>query len=120
MLRSRCATNARFRKSWSIPVAIAVAWKLEWRHHLHIVAMPAYEYQIMKEPALIPIVPPDSVLLILGAVTILFCIPLVLRMVKPNRLYGIRVPAAFTSDANWYRINSYGAKCLFVFGGIEC
>jgi len=73
----------------------------------------------MKELTLMPIAPPETVLLILGVGTMLFCVPLLLRMVKPNRVYGIRVPAAFESEANWYRINSYGAKCLFVFGAVE-
>jgi hypothetical protein len=29
-----------------------------------------------------------------------------------NRTHGIRIPAAFESDENWYRINRYGGKSL--------
>ena len=29
-----------------------------------------------------------------------------------NRFYGFRISKAFTSNANWYAINKYGAKAL--------
>lgn len=52
----------------------------------------------------------------IGLVTIAISIPLVLRKVPMNRLYGIRVPKAFKSDANWYDINAYGGKLFLAFG----
>ena len=32
-----------------------------------------------------------------------------------NRFYGFRISKAFTSDANWYAINKYGAKALILW-----
>ena len=33
-----------------------------------------------------------------------------------NRLYGIRIPKAFVSNANWYAINAYGGKVFMAYG----
>lgn len=43
-------------------------------------------------------------------------LPLVLRAVPMNRLYGIRIPKAFASDSNWYAINAYGGRLLGLYG----
>jgi uncharacterized membrane protein len=51
-----------------------------------------------------------------GLLTALVSIPLILRMVPMNHLYGIRVPKAFVSRDNWYAINAYGGKLLLGFG----
>lgn len=61
---------------------------------------------------LLPTIPPTTVLIILGAVVVVSSLPLLFCLVKPNRLYGIRVPAAFASELFWYAINSFGAKRL--------
>lgn len=47
-----------------------------------------------------------------GVVLVLVSIPLVRRRVKPNRWYGIRIPKAYASEANWYAINSVGGRWL--------
>lgn len=52
-------------------------------------------------------------LLILG-----LAIPLILRRVPPNGIYGIRTKASFASESDWYRINSVGGRQLAVSGGI--
>jgi hypothetical protein len=49
-------------------------------------------------------------------VTTALAIPLVLRVVPMNGIYGIRVPKAFKSEGNWYDINAYGGKLLLVYG----
>ena len=43
-------------------------------------------------------------------------LPLVLRRIPMNHFYGVRVAAAFTSEARWYDINAYGGRLLFVYG----
>lgn len=43
-------------------------------------------------------------------------LPLLLRRIPMNHFYGVRVAAAFTSDARWYDINAYGGRLLFVYG----
>jgi hypothetical protein len=52
----------------------------------------------------------------IGVLTILLSIPLSLRIVPVNRVYGIRVPKAMVSPHNWYAINAYGGKLLLGFG----
>ncbi len=63
----------------------------------------------------IPIVSPDLVLIGLGLLVGILSIPLLLGWVPRNRFYGIRVPAAFASDENWYAINAFGARRLLLF-----
>ena len=43
---------------------------------------------------------------------ILVCVPLVLRLIPRNGMYGIRVREAFASDASWYTINQLGSIAL--------
>jgi hypothetical protein len=43
-------------------------------------------------------------------------IPLVLRRVPMNGIYGIRIPESFTSDACWYDINAYGGRLSLTYG----
>jgi uncharacterized membrane protein len=47
-----------------------------------------------------------------GIFTVLVCRPLIAGKVKPNGLYGIRTPAAFSSEENWYRVNRIGGQIL--------
>jgi hypothetical protein len=37
-------------------------------------------------------------------------IPLIMRRVGRNRLYGVRIKKSFASEENWYAINAYGGK----------
>lgn len=62
------------------------------------------------------IVPIPYVHMGMGAFTVLISLPLVLRMIPMNRVYGVRTKKAFASNRNWYRINAYGGKWLTVFG----
>jgi len=48
----------------------------------------------------------------MGTLFLALAIPLIVRMVKPNRVYGVRIPAAFASEEAWYRINRHGGFCL--------
>ena len=63
-------------------------------------------------------VPIPDVHLGMGAVAILLALPLILRKVPMNRVYGIRIPQAFVSDRNWYAINAYGGRWLLGMGGL--
>lgn len=63
-----------------------------------------------------PIASPATVLIILGAVTAVFSVPLLLRRVRPNCYYGIRIAAAFRSERDWYAINAFGARRFILFG----
>lgn len=50
--------------------------------------------------------------LVTGLLLILVSIPLILRKVGPNQVYGVRVRKAFASEANWYAINAVGGKWM--------
>ena len=58
------------------------------------------------------VIPAGMVLIGLGILIAVISVPLLLRMVKPNHWYGVRVPAAFVSEENWYAVNEFGAKRL--------
>ena len=51
-----------------------------------------------------------------GLLIFLLAIPLILRRVPPNALYGVRTKASFSSDSDWYRINAVGGRYLAVSG----
>jgi len=43
-------------------------------------------------------------------------IPMMLRRVPPNRLYGLRVPATYADEHVWYEANAESGRDLVVFG----
>ena len=51
-----------------------------------------------------------------GVLVIGLSIPLLLGKVPMNRWYGTRLPAAYKSEAHWYRINRYGAMQVITYG----
>jgi len=55
----------------------------------------------------------------LNLVLILASLPLVFRLVPPNRWYGFRLPGMQSSEALWYEFNALGAK-MFVASMIIC
>ncbi len=65
-------------------------------------------------------------LIILGLLVTVVSIPLILRKIKMNGVYGFRISKAFESDENWYAINEFGGKALAFWGiavtvvGIAC
>lgn len=56
--------------------------------------------------------------LVTGLLLILVSLPLIGRRVAMNRWYGVRIPKAFVSEANWYAINEVGGRWMAVGGGI--
>lgn len=51
----------------------------------------------------------------LGLFFIGLCVPLLLRKVPMNWLYGFRIGPAMQSDDDWYDINAYGAKWMMIW-----
>jgi uncharacterized membrane protein len=51
-----------------------------------------------------------------GLLIFAFAIPLILRRVPPNGIYGIRTKAAFASESDWYRINAIGGRYFAISG----
>lgn len=60
--------------------------------------------------------PLRSIHILIGLVVSLVSVPLILRKVPMNHLYGVRIQKAFASPQNWYSINAYGGKLLLVYG----
>lgn len=60
----------------------------------------------------------DSLLLFLitGIIFVGLAIPLILKKVKINNWYGIRVPDATVNEKVWYEVNSIMGRYLFAFG----
>jgi len=56
--------------------------------------------------------------LLTGLLFVLLALPLILRRVAPNRWYGVRIPKAFASEANWYAINEVGGRWMAGAGGV--
>lgn len=56
--------------------------------------------------------------LLTGLLLVLISLPLILRKVAMNRWYGVRIPKAFASEANWYAINAVGGRWMAMAGGI--
>jgi len=54
--------------------------------------------------------------LLAAVVTIAISVPLILRKVKRNHWYGVRIPAAFESEEAWFDINHYGGRLLLFWG----
>ncbi|HOH28696.1 MAG TPA: SdpI family protein [Candidatus Hydrogenedentes bacterium] len=53
-----------------------------------------------------------------GLLFIAISLPLVLRMIPMNGLYGFRIPKAFISEELWYDINAYGGKQMILWSVI--
>ncbi|MEW6352325.1 MAG: SdpI family protein [Thermodesulfobacteriota bacterium] len=52
----------------------------------------------------------------IGILVVLVSVPLILRKIKMNGVYGFRIGKAFESDENWYTINEFGGKALALWG----
>jgi uncharacterized membrane protein len=53
--------------------------------------------------------------IIVGSISIIISVPLVLEMIPKNYFYGFRLPKAFLSDENWYKINKFGGEQLIIW-----
>ena len=63
-----------------------------------------------------------SVVVVFAFVGLLLCalaLPLMLRKVKPNLLYGLRCPATFADEWVWYEANARSGRELFALGFCE-
>jgi len=52
----------------------------------------------------------------LGVLMAVIAIPLVLRKVKPNWIYGFRTPFTLSREDVWYDINAYFGRWLLAIG----
>jgi len=54
--------------------------------------------------------------LIFGLLLALFAVPLIKRKVKPNWIYGFRVPQTLNDPVLWYAVNAHFGRRLLVIG----
>ena len=54
--------------------------------------------------------------LLAALVAIAVALPLIAGKVKMNAWYGVRIPAAFESEARWFEINRHGGRLLLLWG----
>jgi hypothetical protein len=59
---------------------------------------------------------PHVLLLLSAVLLILFAVPLWMRMVPPNRFYGIRTRATLGDEQRWYAINARAGFDLLLSG----
>ena len=64
--------------------------------------------------------PAAALALLIGAavVTALIALPLALRKIPRNRLYGVRTRRTLADDRVWYETNAYGGRCLIVASAV--
>lgn len=51
-----------------------------------------------------------------GLLAVAVSLPLLLGKVKRNAWYGVRIRAAFVSEAAWYAINRHGGRLFLAWG----
>lgn len=54
--------------------------------------------------------------LLAAIVAMAAALPLIKGKVKMNPWYGVRIPAAFESEARWFEINRHGGRLLLLWG----
>ena len=59
---------------------------------------------------------PHVLLLLSAVLLILFAVPLWMRMVPPNRFFGVRTRATLGDEQRWYTVNASTGFDLFVAG----
>ncbi len=57
-----------------------------------------------------------TIYIIGGLLLILISIPLILRKIPPNRIYGFRIRWTLEDPELWYSVNAYSAKWLVFVG----
>ena len=57
---------------------------------------------------------PSIPFLIGAGVIAVASIPMALKMVPPNRLYGFRTPSTLSNQALWYRANTFAGWALLI------
>src|SRR6476646_5502329 len=59
---------------------------------------------------------PHALLLLTAVLLIVFAVPLWMRMVPPNRFYGVRTRATLGDEQRWYAVNSSAGFDLLISG----
>jgi uncharacterized membrane protein len=57
-------------------------------------------------------------LLIVCVLVAAVSIPLMLRLIPPNAVYGVRTRRTMSDSATWFAVNAFGGKALAIAAGI--
>lgn len=57
-------------------------------------------------------------LLIVVAIVAVVAVPLALRLIPPNRVYGVRTRRTRKDEKLWFEVNAFGGKALLVACGV--
>ena len=57
---------------------------------------------------------PSTLFLIAAGTIAVVSIPLILKIVPPNHLYGFRTPSTLSNRAVWYRANTFAGWALLI------
>jgi uncharacterized membrane protein len=60
----------------------------------------------------------DYLFPVVGLVLVILGWPLARRRVRPNRWYGLRVPATFASERIWYEANALAGRDTMLLGSL--
>jgi len=55
----------------------------------------------------------------LSLLIIVLSIPLALKLIKPNHIYGFRVKQTLSNESTWYQVNSYSGRYSVITGMIS-
>jgi serine/threonine protein kinase len=69
--------------------------------------------QMLAEHSRFHLLEVPAAISLIGSVMLLSAVPLWLRLVPRNRLYGLRLPSTMVSDERWYETNAHAGKKLF-------
>lgn len=68
------------------------------------------------------------IFILIQSLIISLAVPLIIRVVKPNRWYGFRTPKTLSNETVWYKANRFAgismlvasilSICIFVFFGL--
>lgn len=78
-------------------------------------------FDLWKTEFIIPLTMDDdykgwSLLLKMGGIFIALGLPLALRIVPPNGLYGFRTKKTLSNQEIWYKANAYSGRCFLISG----
>src|SRR5687767_5853326 len=57
-------------------------------------------------------------LLVACAILAAFAVPLMLRLIPPNPIYGVRTERTLTRQATWFEVNAFAGRALLVAAGV--
>ena len=57
-------------------------------------------------------------LLVACAILAAFAVPLMLRLIPPNPVYGLRTERTLTRAAAWFEVNAFAGRALLIAAGV--